>query len=83
VLVNNSLHMLVFPYKDTGPLTTPAQVLDPEIVDIELGEKVLKLAMLLEDVHIVHGLGALSTAHTESDIERLCVAYSNAIERIR
>jgi len=43
---------------------------------------VLKLAMLLEDVHIVHGLGALSTAHTEADIERLCGAYQRAMARI-
>ncbi len=60
----------------------PGQVLNPEVVDVTLGEKILKLAMLLEDVHIVHGLGALSTAHTEQDIERLCGAYQRAIKRI-
>ena len=82
VIAVNSLNQLVFPHEDTGPLTMPGQVLNPEVVDVTLGEKVLKLAMLLEDVHLVHGLGALSMAHTEEDIERLCGAYQRAAERV-
>lgn len=78
----NSLRMLVFPYEDTGPLTRPDQVLNPAVVDVELAENVLKMAMLLKDVHIVHGLGALSTAHTKADIDRICAAFADAIGRI-
>ncbi|MBE0528557.1 MAG: aminotransferase class III-fold pyridoxal phosphate-dependent enzyme, partial [Thermoleophilia bacterium] len=83
VLANNSLQMLVIPYKDKGLMDQPNEVLDPEKVDITLTEKVLKLAMLLEDVHIIHGLGALSTAHTEADIERVCGAFGRALDRIK
>jgi glutamate-1-semialdehyde 2,1-aminomutase len=82
ILPDNSLKMLVFPYEEIGPLTRPEQVLNPEEVDVALAETVLKMAMLLQDVHIVHGLGALSTAHTEADIDRLCVAFAGVVARI-
>jgi len=83
VIPNNSLHTLVFPFDEGNPLNSPNDVLDPEKCDVEFVEKVLKIAMLLEDVHIVHGLGAVSTAHTEDDINRLCLAYTRSLERIR
>ena len=82
VLPNNSLHTLVFPYEENNPLTSPNDVLDPNKCDVEFVEQVLKIAMLLENVHIIHGLGAVSTAHTENDIDRLCDAYANSLERI-
>jgi glutamate-1-semialdehyde 2,1-aminomutase len=83
VLPNNSLHTLVFPYEERNPLTSPNEVLDPDKCDVEFGEIVLKLAMLLEDVHIMHGLGAVSTAHTEADIDLLCQAYARSLDRIQ
>ncbi len=83
VIPNNSLHTLVFPFDEGNPLNSPNDVLDPEKCDVEFVEKVLKIAMLLEDVHIVHGLGAVSTAHTEDDIDRLCLAYARSLDRIR
>ena len=64
-------------------LDSPDVVLDPQICDRTLTEKVLKLAMLLEDVHIVHGMGAMSTAHTEADIDRVAEAYRRALEKIK
>ena len=82
VLPNNSLHTLVFPYEENNPLTSPNDVLDPTKCDVEFVEKVLKIAMLLENVHIIHGLGAVSTAHTENDIDHLCDAYRRSLERI-
>lgn len=83
VLPNNSLHTLVFPYDEDNPLTSPDDVLDPQKCNVEFVEQVLKVAMLLENVHIIHGLGAVSTAHTEGDIDRLCTAYAQALETIR
>lgn len=82
VLPNNSLHTLVFPYEEGNPLTSPDDVLDPEKCDVVFVEQVLKVAMLLENVHIIHGLGAVSTAHTEEDIDQLCNAYASSLERI-
>jgi hypothetical protein len=34
---------------------------------VERREKVLKLALLLEEIYVMHGLGALSTEHTDKD----------------
>lgn len=82
ILPHNSLHMLVLPYAPEIALDTPDVVLNPQICDRTFSEKVLKLAMLLEDVHIVHGLGAMTTAHTEADIDRTSVAFSRALDRI-
>jgi hypothetical protein len=62
-------------------LDTPEEVRDPSICDILLSEKVLQLAMLLENVHIVHGLGSTTTAHTSADIRLLDEAYQQAARR--
>jgi len=82
VLPNNSLHTLVFPFDPDNLLKSPEDVLDPEKCDVVFVENVLKLAMLLEDVHIIHGLGAVSTAHTEQDVDQLCYAYAQALKKI-
>ncbi len=54
------------------------QVYDPARSDVELRDVILKLAMLNEGFFIVHGYGALSTAHTEHDVARSL----DAMERI-
>ncbi len=83
ILPQNSLHTLVVPFDENVVLDSPDTVLDPEVCDLPLTDKVLKLAMLLEDVHIVHGLGAMSTAHTEVEIDRIAKAYGRALEKIK
>jgi glutamate-1-semialdehyde 2,1-aminomutase len=59
-------------------LDSPEQVWNPEVCDIELREKVFKLAMLREGFNIFHGFGAISFAHSEEDIQ----ASLDAVERI-
>ena len=84
VIPGRSLNMLVFPHTpDHLPLIGPDTVLNPEVVDLTMGKVVLQLAMLLEDVHIIHGLGALTMAHTEADIDNLCAAYRRALARLK
>jgi glutamate-1-semialdehyde 2,1-aminomutase len=83
IIPDNSLHMLLFPYDENCPLDSPDDIKDPQKFDLGLTEKVLQLAMLLEDVHVVHGLGANALAHTSEDIQRLCAAYRKAIQRIK
>jgi len=78
----SSLVMIHFPINPEAPLLRPEDVWDPERCDVVLREQVLKLGFLLNDVHVVHGLGALSTAHTEADLEHLLRACSNVAERI-
>ena len=59
-------------------ITTPEQVWNPEICDVELREKIFKLAMLNEGFNIFHGFGAISFAHTEEEIQ----SSLDAVERI-
>jgi len=64
--------------KDVDRIVFPEQVWDPQTCDIEMREKIFKLAMLNEGVNIFHGFGAVSAAHTDQDIQ-----FSlDAVERI-
>jgi glutamate-1-semialdehyde 2,1-aminomutase len=83
VLSGNSLHMLVFPYEEGLELTTPEEVRNPSVCDITLSEKVLQLALLLEDVYTVHGIGCTTAAHSEKDIRFLEEACRRAARRIK
>ena len=83
MLPGNSLHMLLFPYEQDRQLITPEEVRNPAVCDITLGEKVMQLALLLENVYTVHGLGCNTTAHTETEIQFLAKACRRAISRIK
>lgn len=53
------------------------------MVDRILGEQAIRLAMLLKNVHVVQGLGGLSTAYTDDDIAHLRGACQCVTERFR
>lgn len=82
-LPGNSLHMLLFPYQDGVELNTPEEVRNPQVCDLTLSEEVLQLALLLENVYTVHGLGSTSTAHTAADMTFLGRACQSAAARIK
>jgi glutamate-1-semialdehyde 2,1-aminomutase len=82
-IVGSSLAMTHFPYDVDCQLMTPDEVYDPTVCDVALRERVLKLGLLLEDVHVHHGLGALSTAHVEEDIAVLGKACRRLARRIK
>lgn len=75
---DSSLVMIHFPRDVNVQLTDPEAVWDPRICNVERREKVLKLALLLERVHVVHGLGAVSAAHSDEDVEWLFAACDEA-----
>jgi glutamate-1-semialdehyde 2,1-aminomutase len=79
----SSLAMTHFPYDEDFQPATPDHVSDPDVCDVTLRERVLKLGLLLEDVHVIHGLGALSVAHTEDDIASLGGACQRVARRIK
>ncbi|MFQ6014620.1 MAG: aspartate aminotransferase family protein [Anaerolineae bacterium] len=83
VTPDSSLVMIHFPYDEGTQLTSPEAVWDPQICNVERRERVLKLALLLERVHVVHGLGAVSTAHSKEDVEWLFAACDEAAKRIK
>ncbi|TEU11157.1 MAG: aminotransferase class III-fold pyridoxal phosphate-dependent enzyme [Anaerolineales bacterium] len=83
VLTGSSMAILRFPYEDDTRLERPEDVFNPAVCDVVLGEKALQLALLLEDVHVVPGHGAVSTAHTEADIDFLSEACRRVARRFK
>ena len=83
VLPGSSINMLLFPYREDFQLLTPEDAHDPALTDIELREKVLPLALLLENVHVVHGSGSVTTAHTEADIAFLGEVCQRVAKRLK
>jgi hypothetical protein len=49
----------------------------------QVREEVFRLAMLLEDIYTMHGLGALSTAHTEEDLSHLYGACERTAQLLK
>jgi glutamate-1-semialdehyde 2,1-aminomutase len=83
VVPGSSMGAVSFPRDEATDCSTPEQIRNPDLCDVELTDTVLQLALLLEDVHVVHGLGSVSAAHTEQDIDRLADACRRAARRIR
>jgi glutamate-1-semialdehyde 2,1-aminomutase len=82
-LGGSSLSMLFFPYEEGRQLTTPEEAHNPAICDVALTDQVMPIAMLLEDVYVAHGLGAISAAHREEDVELLGHAFHRVAQKLR
>ncbi len=82
-LPGSSIFMLHFPYQAGHPLDAPDDVFNPAVCDVALNGDVLQLALLLENVHITHGHGAASTAHTEDDLAFLEAACRTVARRLK
>ncbi len=74
---------LHFPHKPDARLNKPEDCSDPTLCDVALSRQVLQLALLLEDVHLVHGHGAVTVAHTEADVDFLGQACLRVARRIK
>jgi glutamate-1-semialdehyde 2,1-aminomutase len=83
VLPGSSMVMLHFPYEEAVSLDRPEVLFDPAVCDVTLTHKVLDLALLLENVFMLHSHGAVSTAHTEADINLLGDACRQVARRIK
>jgi glutamate-1-semialdehyde 2,1-aminomutase len=81
-LPGSSMAAVHFPYGEGSSCRSPEQTRNPDVCDVELSDTVLQLALLLEDVFVMHGLGSVSTAHTEDDIARFGDACRKAARRI-
>jgi glutamate-1-semialdehyde 2,1-aminomutase len=77
-----SLFMVHFPRRKQGRLS-PDDLWNPAVSDVRLKEEVLKLALLVEGVNVVHGGGAVSLAHTDSDLDITVAAYDRAARLIK
>ena len=64
-----SLYMIHFPYKKLKKIKGPQDIAAK--TDIIKREHEFKIRMLNEGIHVMHGGGAISTAHTKEDIEKI------------
>jgi glutamate-1-semialdehyde 2,1-aminomutase len=83
VVPGSSLAYVHFPYQEDAGFDRPEQLFDPSLCDVELAKHVLQLALLLENVYLVHGHGAVSAAHTEADMTLFEQACRRAARRIK
>jgi hypothetical protein len=79
----SAMAILHFPYVADAVLDRPERVFDPSVCDVVLSKKVLELALLLENVHFLEGHGAITTAHTEQDLNFLSQACQRVARRIK
>lgn len=76
--ISSSLLGVHFVGEKTERIDSPEQVWNAEVSDLELREKIFKLAMIQEGFNIFHGYGSISAAHSQADIQ----ASLEAVERI-
>ena len=82
VVPGSSLFMVHFP-RGGAPVSTPQDVLDDRRSDGALREEILKLALLVHGVNVVHGGGAISASHREQDLRRTIEAYGETAKLFR
>jgi glutamate-1-semialdehyde aminotransferase len=82
-ITGSSLLYVHFPYKEGARPDRPEELFDPSLADTTLSDKVVHQAFLLEDVHLLHGHGAVSTAHTDADAAKLEHACRKVARRIK
>jgi len=77
VLPGSSMIMVHFPLGG-APLRGPEDLHDERKSNVALREDLLKLALLVHGVNVVHGGGAISAAHAGADLGRTAAAYGEA-----
>jgi glutamate-1-semialdehyde 2,1-aminomutase len=78
----SSLATVHFPVRADVVVDSPDVAADPSLCMIDVRERIFKLAMLLEDVYTMHGLGALSAAHTGDVLEHFYDACDHVAQRL-
>lgn len=78
VVRGGSLFMVHFPAEAGVAFDRSEDTLDNRVSRLRLREDILKLALILEGVHVVHGGGAVSAAHREAHLAKTLAAYASA-----
>jgi glutamate-1-semialdehyde 2,1-aminomutase len=78
VVTGSSLFMVHFPRVAGLAYDRPEAIHDDRLTDVALREDLLKLALLVNGVNVVHGGGAVSAAHRDRDIDATIAAYTEA-----
>jgi len=77
-----SLIQVHFPHREDVQVDSPEAAWNPDLCDVQLRERVLKLGLVLRGVNVSHGLGAISTAHSEADLAQVLEAYDWVAQQI-
>jgi glutamate-1-semialdehyde 2,1-aminomutase len=83
VVAGSSLFMVHFPRQPDIAYDRPEDIHDPGRSDLPRREELLKLALLVNGVNIVHGGGAISATHGPKEIEATIAAYGEAARLFR
>jgi glutamate-1-semialdehyde 2,1-aminomutase len=83
IVPGSSLFMVHFPRDKSVVYDRPEDVHDDRRSNIALREEILKLALLVNGVNIIHGGGAVSAAHGDKEIEATIAAYGEAARLIK
>jgi len=67
-----SLFQTHFPFEKGVKLDSPQSI--HRLTDLEKKEIEFRVRMLAKGIHVIHGGGCLSTAHSDEDIEKIIKA---------
>jgi glutamate-1-semialdehyde 2,1-aminomutase len=82
VIQGGSLGSIYFPLQEGHAPTSAEEMTDPTVYDVPLREQALKLGLLLQDVNVVHGLGAVSMSHDDEAFAHTFAACDAFAQRI-
>jgi glutamate-1-semialdehyde 2,1-aminomutase len=77
VIPGSSMIMAHFPVGGAR-LESPEDLQDERRCHVQLREELLKLALLIHGVNVVHGGGAISSTHGNAELEKTIEAYGQA-----
>ncbi len=75
LILSSPFFTIHFFKEEPREIKSPEDVLNEDIVDLNLKEKILKLFLADRGIHVVHGGGAVSYAHKEIHIQRTIKAF--------
>jgi glutamate-1-semialdehyde 2,1-aminomutase len=78
IVRGSSLFMVHFPRSADVAYDRPEDIHDPARSNLPMREDLLKLALLVNGVNVVHGGGAVSSTHGPREIEATIAAYAEA-----
>jgi glutamate-1-semialdehyde 2,1-aminomutase len=76
----SSLFQPHFPFRQEVTLDSPHAIY--QFTDIEKREVEFRIRMLTKGIHVMHGGGALSIAHSDEDIDKIIKATRKAAEEM-
>jgi len=77
VVPGSSMGMIQFPSDGRTEIRNPEENWNTEVCDPDMRERVLRLALVTRGVHTVHGMGSVSAAHSDADLDRMFEAVDD------